>query len=212
LKKSYGDLRGSLDQAPGLTTQLNDLIGQLQPTVPLLLDNLTSVGQVTKVYLPGIRQALVVLPADINDLASAIMTSPVPGTSNVNFKLQETNACTQGYQTTMRQPDSTGPRAAPAKTPYCTAAHSSQQNVRGARNDPCPNNPSLRSATAAGCGLYFGTSGVPAGESGGGASSYDPSSGLLVGPNGLMYSVGPNTVSGSGPSTLQGLLKETLGS
>ena len=115
----------------------------------------------------------------------------------------------------MRQPDSTGYEAGPAKTPYCTASQSSQQNVRGARNDPCPNNPSIRSATAAGCGLEFGTSGVPAGGSGSGdtsAATYDPSNGLLVGPNGLLYSVGSQTISGNGPTTLSGLLKETLGS
>ena len=215
LRKSNGDLQGSLDQAPGLTTQLNDLIGQLQPTVPLLLDNLTSVGQVTKVYLPNIQQALVVMPADVNDLTSAIMDSTVPGSTNVNFKLQASNPCTTGYQSTMRQPSDTSPDAAPSKTPYCTASHSSPQDVRGARNDPCPNNPSLRSATAAGCGLYFGTSDVKVGGSGSGgtsAATYDPSSGLLVGPNGLLYSVGSDTLSGNGPTTLQGLLKQTLGS
>jgi phospholipid/cholesterol/gamma-HCH transport system substrate-binding protein len=167
------------------------------------------------VYLPNIQQALVVMPADVNDLTSAIMDSTVPGSTNVNFKLQASNPCTTGYQSTMRQPSDTSPDAAPSKTPYCTASHSSPQDVRGARNDPCPNNPSLRSATAAGCGLYFGTSDVKAGGSGSGgtsAATYDPSSGLLVGPNGLLYSVGSDTLSGNGPTTLQGLLKQTLGS
>jgi phospholipid/cholesterol/gamma-HCH transport system substrate-binding protein len=215
LRDSNGDLTGSLDQAPGAISQLNDLIGQLQPTVPLLLDNLTSIGEVTKVYAPNIQQSLVILPADINDLISAIDSSTVPDSSNVNFKMEANPTCTSGYSSTMRQPDNTSSKAAPAKTPYCTASQSSQLDARGARNDPCPNNPSIRSATAAGCGLEFGTSGVPAGGSGSGntsAATYDPSNGLLVGPNGLLYSVGSQTISGNGPTTLSGLLKETLGS
>jgi phospholipid/cholesterol/gamma-HCH transport system substrate-binding protein len=217
LRASNSDLAGTLNQAPGTTTQLDNLIGQLQPTVPLLLDNLTATGEVTKVYLPGIQQALVVLPADINDLTAAIMDSSVPGTSNVNFKLELNSPCTTGYQSKMRQPTDTGAESAPATTPYCTASQNSQQDVRGVRNDPCPNNSSLRSATAAGCGLNFGTSGVPAGEGGSGsggtsAAAYNQDNGLLVGPNGLLYSVGSQTVSGNGPTTLEGLLKETTGS
>ncbi|HEX6520437.1 MAG TPA: hypothetical protein VF070_10580, partial [Streptosporangiaceae bacterium] len=194
---------------------LNDLIGQLQPTIPLLLDNLTATGQVLRIYLPNIRQFLVIFPADINDLTAAGFDSPDYGTVNTAFKLEANSPCTTGYTSTFRQPSDISPKAPPAKEPYCTASHSSQTDVRGIRNDPCPNNPSLRSATAAGCGLVFGTSAVPAGPSGpggtAGATTYDPSNGLLVGPNGVLYSVGQKSLSGDGPVTLQGLLEETLG-
>jgi phospholipid/cholesterol/gamma-HCH transport system substrate-binding protein len=216
LRDSNGDLTGSLDQAPGAITQLNDLIGQLQPTVPLLLDNLTATGQVLRIYLPNLRQFLVIFPADINDLTSEYMSSGIPGALNDDIMLEENNPapCTTGYESNFRQPDSTGYKAAPARTPYCTVPHGSDQQVRGSHNYPCPNNPSLRSATAAGCGLDFGASGVPAGGSGSGgtsAATYDPSNGLLVGPNGLLYSVDRNSLSGDGPVTLQGLLRQTLG-
>jgi phospholipid/cholesterol/gamma-HCH transport system substrate-binding protein len=180
--------------------------------VPLLLDNLTATGQVAKVYLPNLRQSLVILPADVNDLASAIMNSSEPGAVNVNFRVQESSPCTTGYATKMRQPTDTAPEAAPSSQPYCTSAHSSPQQVRGAHNDPCPNNPGIKSATAAGCGLNFGASGDPAESDGGtSAAGYDPGSGLLVGPNGLLYSVGSGTISGNGPTTLPSLLQETLG-
>ena len=218
LRNSNGDLAGTLNQAPGAITQTNALIGQLQPTVPLLLSNLTSVGQVAKVYLPDIQQALVILPADVNDLTSSIMSSSVPGTSNVNFKMQANSPCTTGYSTKMRQPTDTAYKAGPSTPPYCTAPHSSPQQVRGAHNYPCPNNPSLRAASAAGCGLFFGTSGgTPGGSAGRGpggtsATAYDPANGLLVGPNGMLYSVGSGTLSGTGPATLQSLLLQTLGS
>ncbi|MBO0803621.1 MAG: MCE family protein [Nocardiopsaceae bacterium] len=218
LRDSNGDLKGTLDQGPGLANQLNDLIGQLQPTVPLLLDNLDAIGQVTKVYLPNLQQSLVILPADVNDMTAAMMSSPVPGgiTHDVKMATGNPSPCTTGYPSQMRQPDDTGYEAAPNPQPYCTVPQSSQQQVRGAHNEPCPNDPSLRSATAAGCGLNFGAPAVPAsGESGssGGtsATTYDPASGLLVGPNGLLYSVGPDTSSGTGPTSLQGLLTQTLG-
>jgi phospholipid/cholesterol/gamma-HCH transport system substrate-binding protein len=218
LRDSNGDLTGSLDQAPGAITQLNDLIGQLQPTVPLLLDNLTATGQMLRIYLPNLRQFLVIFPADINDLTSEYLTSGIPGAFNNDIMLEGNNPapCTTGYpsKSNYRQPDSTGDKAAPAKTPYCTVPHSSDQQIRGSHNYPCPNNPSLRSATASGCGLDFGTSGVPTGSSGSGATSaatYDPSNGLLVGPNGILYSVGEKSLSGNGPVTLQGLLRQTLG-
>jgi phospholipid/cholesterol/gamma-HCH transport system substrate-binding protein len=212
LRASNSDLTGTLNQAPGAINAANSLISQIQPTVPLLLANLTSVGQVTDAYLPNLRQTLVVLPAAVNDLTSSIMNAPTPGTDNVNFKLQSQNPCTTGYSTKMREPSDTAPTALPASAPYCTASKSAQTDARGAREDPCPNNPSIRSASAAGCGLYFG--GTTAAKQGGtgGTSSYDASTGLFVGPNGLLYSLGAGSISGQGPTSLPGLLQQTLGS
>ena len=213
LRASNNDLKGTLDQAPGTIDELNDLIDQLQPTVPLLLANLTSVGQVTDAYIPNIKQLLVITPAGVNDLTSAITNSTVPGSSNVDFNLELNNPapCEQGYNTTMRDPSETAATAAPAQAPYCTAAHDSSQDVRGARNDPCPNNPSVESATAAGCGLYFGgyTKSDASGDTDTGSNSTANS--LFVGPNGLLYSIG-GSLTGNGPTSLSGLLQQTLGS
>jgi phospholipid/cholesterol/gamma-HCH transport system substrate-binding protein len=211
LRASNSDLAGALDQGPGTVGQLNDLINQLQPTLPLLLANLTSIGQVTDMYVPNLRQLLVITPAAINDLTAAIMESPVAGASNVDFNLDVNNPapCEQGYDTTMRDPTDTSSVAAPAQAPYCTAAHSSQQDVRGARNDPCPNNPTVESATAAGCGLYFG--GYTTADNGDTDTGSEDSNSLIVGPNGLLYSIGSGTLLGNGPTTLSGLLQQTLG-
>jgi phospholipid/cholesterol/gamma-HCH transport system substrate-binding protein len=211
LRASNSDLVGALDQGPGTVGQLNDLINQLQPTLPLLLANLTSIGQVTDMYVPNLRQLLVITPAAINDLTAAIMESPVAGASNVDFNLDVNNPapCEQGYDTTMRDPTDTSSVAAPAQAPYCTAAHSSQQDVRGARNDPCPNNPTVESATAAGCGLYFG--GYTTADNGDTDTGSEDSNSLIVGPNGLLYSIGSGTLLGNGPTTLSGLLQQTLG-
>ncbi len=223
LRASNADLSGSLAQGPGFTTELNALISQLQPTVPLLLANLTAVGQVLEVYLPNVRQILVILPADVNDVTAATMTSTVPGGSSLDFKATINNPppCQQGYPQAMRPPEDTSRAAAPSPVPFCSAAHNSPVEVRGARNNPCPNDPAIRSATAAGCGLFFQSTAVPAGTGQGrgqggrpgaaGAATYDPLTGLFFGPDGILYSVGPGTIGGSGPTTLSQLLQQTLG-
>jgi phospholipid/cholesterol/gamma-HCH transport system substrate-binding protein len=227
LKASNSALAGTIDQGPGFASELNDLVRQLQPTVPLLLANLTSVSQVTDVYITGLRQVLVIFPADVDNLTATIMDSPVKGTANGDFNLETGDplACTQGYTTPVRSPEDTSPAAlpAPGQEPHCDVPTDSAQEVRGAHNDPCPNNPDLRSATAAGCGLYFGdatpetagSGGTQASGSGGsggiiGESAYDEDNGLFFGPNGILYQAG-GTLTGGGPSTLPGLLKQTLG-
>ncbi|MCL2581846.1 MAG: MCE family protein [Streptosporangiales bacterium] len=231
LKASNPDLSGTLAEAPSAIGQLNALIGQIQPTVPLLLANLTSVGQVLHVYIPGIRQSLVILPAVINNIDAATMDSGVPGSANAVFASQVNSpaACTKGYNNTPRDPYDTRTIPPPKQEPHCTEPQNSPIDVRGERNSPCPNNPSVRSATAAGCGLYFGdtaasessdsgkgassgsSSGSGSGSGGNGAGTYDPSSGLLVGPSGMIYSAGQGTLRGTGPTTLQGLLQQSLG-
>jgi phospholipid/cholesterol/gamma-HCH transport system substrate-binding protein len=225
LRASNSDLSGSLRQLPGFTTELNALVGQVQPTVPLLLANLTAVGRVFEVYVPNLRQILVILPADINDVTAAIMTSSVPGSANMDFKSTINNPppCQQGYSTPMRPPTDTSRAAPPNPTPYCTVPHSSPLEVRGARNNPCPNNPALRAATAAGCGLIFQPGAVAAAPAGGhgprlgggqvptSAATYDPASGLFFGPDGALYSAGAGSTAGTGPTTLGQLLQQTLG-
>jgi phospholipid/cholesterol/gamma-HCH transport system substrate-binding protein len=224
LAASNADLRGSLQQAPGFTTELNALIGQLQPVVPLLLANLTAVGQVLKIYLPNVRQILVILPAAINYITASDMTSSaeVPGSANLDFKSTFNNPppCEQGYlgPGAMRSPYDTSRAAPPSSTPHCKTPENSP-GIRDAKNDPCPNDPAIRSATAAGCGLIFDSSAVRAstGKQRGsnpattGAATYDPSTGLFFGPNGILYSAGAGSVSGNGPTTLSQLLQQTLG-
>ncbi|HYZ57227.1 MAG TPA: MCE family protein [Streptosporangiaceae bacterium] len=226
LRASNADLSGSLQQLPGFTTEFNALIGQLQPTVPLLLANLTAVGQVLKVYLPNVRQILVVLPADINYVTASTMTSSpsVPGSANLDFKATINNPppCQQGYSGpgAMRPPSDTSRAAPPSPTPHCTEPQGSPIGVRDGYNDPCPNNPAIRSATAAGCGLIFQSAAAAAGTGAkgqgnrsavAGAATYDPATGLFFGPDGILYSAGAGSIAGGGPTTLGGLLQQTLG-
>jgi len=220
LKASNSDLTGTIDAGPGFASQLEDLVGQIQPTLPLLLANLTSISQVTDVYLDGLRQVLVIFPAGVDNLVATIMDSPIRGAANGDFALTFGNppACGegQGYNTPIRSPEDTSqaPLPPPGQEPHCDVPTTSPQEVRGAHNDPCPNNPNLRAATAAGCGLYFdgaagtGTSGQDDGAAS--AASYDPGSGLFFGPDGILYEAG-GSITGTGPTTLPALLRQTFG-
>lgn len=219
LKVSNEDLKGTIDAGPGFAGQLGALVGKLQPTVPLLLANITSLTQVSDVYINGIRQILVIFPAGVNDLTAAIMNSPIKGTANGDFVLTtgKPPACTKGYTTPVRSPEDTSPAPLPkaGDEPHCDVPTNSAQEVRGAHNDPCPNNPALRAATAAGCGLYFGgatpaTAGTPGGQDSAAASDGGTDSGLFTGPGGVLYQAG-GTLTGSAPTTLGALLRQTLG-
>jgi phospholipid/cholesterol/gamma-HCH transport system substrate-binding protein len=218
LKKSNSDLKGTIDQGPAFAHEVQALEQQLAPSVPLLLANLTSITQVTDVYLNGLRQVLVIFPAGVDALMATIYDSPIPGTANGDFVLTTGNPppCTKGYTTPVRSPEDTSPAPlpAPGNEPHCTVPTNSPQEVRGAHNDPCPNNPNLRAATAAGCGLYFGDAteeSAGSAQSGANAATYDPGSGLFFGPNGVLYEAGGTLTGQNAPSTLPALLKQTLG-
>jgi phospholipid/cholesterol/gamma-HCH transport system substrate-binding protein len=157
LRRSDPDLRGTLEKTGPALGALDGLVHRLQPTLPLLLSDLTSVGQVLQVYLPNVRQTLVVLPTTINDLQSSVYNTPIPGAAKLSFKtlLNDPPPCTTGFLGRhQREPNDFSP-APPAVNAYCREPSDSRIGPRMGRNDPCPNNPELRSRTASGCGLNF---------------------------------------------------------
>ncbi len=62
LRESDPDLRALLDVGPGAAAETESLLQELKPTLPLLLANLVSVGEVGVVYNAGIEQILVLYP------------------------------------------------------------------------------------------------------------------------------------------------------
>ena len=64
---------------------------------------------------------------------------------------------------------------------WCKLPADADTNVRGARNQPCPNG--IRSATAAGCGYDFSAKPVTT------LTAYDPRTGQFRGPDGRMYTI-----------------------
>jgi hypothetical protein len=179
-----------------------------------LLANLESVGQVFEVYVPSIQHVVTVLPAINGELVADAASAPVVDgqrTAKLDFKAAVNNQyCTTGFSNVNNQRDPADLNLTTIPlTSYCQEPQSSQKLVRGARNEQCPNNATLRAASAAGCGLIFdpnteangtafslgtdgstGTVGETAGNDSTGAASnsdvatYDPLTGLALLPNG----------------------------
>ncbi len=134
------------------------LLQELRPTLPVLLANLQTVGEVLRVNVPGIRHVLVVYPAISNainaDLGPFQQTddrSSGQGELDVKFGNTENPApCGEGYGMERRNPGSVGYAPMP-EDQYCQAAHDDFRVARGARNAPCATDHSVRSGDVARC-------------------------------------------------------------
>src|SRR5690606_24075846 len=55
-------VRGILAKGPGAADEVRSLFDRLQPTLPIVLANLVSLGEVALAYQPSLEQLLVLLP------------------------------------------------------------------------------------------------------------------------------------------------------
>jgi phospholipid/cholesterol/gamma-HCH transport system substrate-binding protein len=95
LRASDADLRTVLRDGSGAARQVDDLVRRIGPTMPVMLENLTTLGQVTTVRLPALEELLVVFPRVI----SSGFTGTTPdgyGHVNVQFA-QDPPVCRKGF-------------------------------------------------------------------------------------------------------------------
>jgi phospholipid/cholesterol/gamma-HCH transport system substrate-binding protein len=159
LRKHDADVAGLLQNASPAAEQGRQLFERLQPTLPTLLANLVSVGQVAVTYQPAVEQLLVLLPAGIADLQG--MTVPNLNTKqsykglyldfHLNLNLPPT--CATGFLPPQQQraPSQLDFPDRPAGDLYCRVPQDSPLNVRGARNSPCATVPGKRAPTVKMC-------------------------------------------------------------
>ena len=96
LAESDGDLEQTLDDTPGTARELDALLDDLEPTLPVLLGNAVSVNQVVVTHLAGIEQLLVTFPVTI---AAGFTGTPGDGYGHVNLQLDySVPPCTEGYK------------------------------------------------------------------------------------------------------------------
>ena len=152
-------VRGVLTKGPGAADEVRALFQRLQPTLPIVLANLVTVGEVALTYQSSLEQLLVLLP-------QGTATTQATGTANRNTKqdlkgaylnfnlnLNLPPACTTGFLPANEQrpasfedyPDR------PAGDVYCRVPQDSPFNVRGARNLPCETVPGKRAPTVKLC-------------------------------------------------------------
>nr|WP_090338953.1 MlaD family protein [Mycolicibacterium malmesburyense]CRL66949.1 mce-family protein mce1f [Mycolicibacterium malmesburyense] len=147
-------IRTLLDDGPAAASQVSGLFEQIRPTLPVLLANMTTIGQVAVTYRPSLEQVLVLLPPFVANVQSSAPHNNPTGIALGDFRIQmaDPNPCTVGFlppsewrspddQTTIDTPDGI----------YCKLPQDSPIVVRGARNTPCMGVPGKRAPTVEQC-------------------------------------------------------------
>ena len=150
---------GSITGGGPAAGEARQLIERLQPTLPILLNNLVSIGQVALTYQNDIEQLLVLLPESValesaGNVANANTKQAYRGQYlSFNLNLNLPPPCTTGFLPAQQQRIPTFedyPNRA-AGDLYCRVPQDSPFNVRGARTAPCETVPGKRAPTVAMC-------------------------------------------------------------
>jgi len=193
-------------------------VDDLNPALPVLTQNFTTVGQVAVVYLPSLRQTLVLLPPGVAHYQAALLPYAKSRAVLLDFKLNVNNpeACTDGFtpKAQWRDPGVTTTRAVPAGM-FCKLPHDSSIDVRGAHNYPCVRYPGHRAGTIDLCSeeaTGHAQAAPPVAYLPGSVdvTTYQPRTGRFVAPDGELYALGLGT-SGPPAKDWQALLVSTLG-
>ena len=147
--------RGLLANGPGALDEASQLLNQIKPTLPVLLANLATVGQIGITYHASVEQLLVLLPPFIASLQTVGLPRNNPtGFTQGDFTLtlNDPPACTVGFlpPSSWRSPSDLSDIDTPDGL-YCKLPQDSPVAVRGARNYPCMGQPGKRAPTVEIC-------------------------------------------------------------
>ncbi len=161
LQRSNDAVASFIDQEGVIVTtdEARNLMERLKPTLPVLLANLTSLGQVAVTYQNDIEQLLVLLPHAVSEgqgtfVGNANTNQAYRGeylSFNLNVNLPP--ACTTGFLPAQQQrtPNLVDYPERPPGDLYCRTPQDAPFNVRGARNIPCETVPGKRAPTVKLC-------------------------------------------------------------
>lgn len=162
------DLRALLSEGPDGLRAATELVTDLQPTLPLLVTNLTTNAEVLNTYLPQIQEGLVYYPVTVARLQSAINPRAEFGDVNLDLRANVNNppACSQGYLPPAERRDPSVIQVRDVDLlAHCTVPDEDPKSVRGARLLPCPQGGG-RGPLPSSCGLRFGNGVWPEGAGG----------------------------------------------
>jgi len=146
--------RSILKNGPGFAQETSRLLEQIKPTLPVLLANLTTIGQIGVTWNPAIEQLLVLLPPYIAQIQTYLPVNNPVGLPNGEFSLGlgDPPSCTVGFlpPSAWRSPADLTTVDTPDNL-YCKLPQDSPIAVRGARNYPCLNHPGKRAPTVELC-------------------------------------------------------------
>lgn len=148
-------LRHLLTAGPGFAGEVRGLLEAVRPTLPVLLANLTSVGQLGVTYHAGLEQLLVLLPPAVSMIQAVQPNRNASGLGLGDFRISGVSdppACTVGFlpPSEWRSPEETTTIDTPEDL-YCKLPQDSDIAVRGVRNIPCAEDPARRAPTAELC-------------------------------------------------------------
>jgi phospholipid/cholesterol/gamma-HCH transport system substrate-binding protein len=159
LAATNDSVSGVLQKGPAAADEARQLIQRLQPTLPLLLANLVSIGEVAVAYQPAIEQLLVLFPqgvANIQGMMTANRNTKQDYKGlflDFNLNMNLPPVCNTGFLPPQQQrvPSFEDYPNRPRGDLYCRVPQDSPFNVRGARNYPCLTVPGKRAPSAKMC-------------------------------------------------------------
>ncbi len=148
-------VRALLRTGPAAANEVTRLLDQVKPTLPVLLANLSALGQILVTYNSSLEQLLVLLPPAIaSTQAFGLPTNNPTGLPVGEFAitLGDPPPCTVGFlpPSSWRSPADTTTIDTPDGL-YCKLPQDSPIAVRGARNYPCVGKPGKRAPTVEMC-------------------------------------------------------------
>jgi phospholipid/cholesterol/gamma-HCH transport system substrate-binding protein len=157
LSSNDDHVRSILRNGPATADQANALFQQIRPTLPILLTNLVSLGEMAVVYNAAIEQILVLLPQGTAIHAATLVPNlgtDLPGAFlSFNLNLNLPQPCTTGYlpASERRNPVEVDYPDRPEGNFYCRIPQSENNVIRGVRNFPCLEEPGKRAPTVQEC-------------------------------------------------------------
>lgn len=154
LRANDPQIRTLLNTGAGAAREASKLLSQIKPTLPILLANLSTVGQVLVTYNASLEQVLVLLPPNVASTQSQGSANNATGLPMGDFALTmgDPTPCTAGYlpPSAWRSPADTSDVDTPDGL-YCKLPQDAPIAVRGARNYPCIEHPGKRAPTVEIC-------------------------------------------------------------
>jgi phospholipid/cholesterol/gamma-HCH transport system substrate-binding protein len=159
LASTNDSVTGVLHNGGPAADEARHLFQRLQPTLPLLLANLVSIGEVAVAYQPAIEQLLVLFPQAVANIQGMMTANRHTKQDykglflDFNLNLNLPPVCNTGFLPPQQQraPSLQDYPDRPAGDLYCRVPQDSPFNVRGAKNYPCLTVPGKRAPTAKLC-------------------------------------------------------------
>ena len=134
LKKRDPELRTVLDGGASAAREVDALVKQLEPTMPVFMGDLVTLNQIATARIEGIEQLLVTFPVMV---ASGFTGTPGDGFGHINLQLaQSPGPCREGYMPSDQWRDTADLTDSDIYPARCLSG--APYNMRGSKYAPAP--------------------------------------------------------------------------